>query len=232
MDVFSTRNNAAYRPEQAENVMYKSVQAWKKPKNIDPILSNLNAQNTIISNLEKAANGQVGSFDVHLKTANAYRNDEAANSPIHGKSSTFGFADIVDIINPLQHIPLVNMAYRGITGDEIHPISQIIGGALYGGAVGAITGTANAITKVQTGKDIGDTALEFAGLGRERTPPTPEAQLNMIVDRLNNETPLEDLPGTAIAFANLAESQGQPAKYEHVQILEERTAGLEKFKRN
>lgn len=52
----------------------------------------------------------------------------------------FGFADIIDMVNPLQHIPLVNIAYRKITGDDIKPISAIVGGGVYGGAVGAASG--------------------------------------------------------------------------------------------
>jgi len=52
----------------------------------------------------------------------------------------FGFGDIIDMVNPLQHIPLVSFAYRKITGDHIKPISTIIGGGIYGGAAGAAGG--------------------------------------------------------------------------------------------
>ncbi len=55
-----------------------------------------------------------------------------------GKDNSFGFSDIVDMVNPLQHIPVVNNFYRSMTGDTIGAIAQIIGGAIFGGPVGAL----------------------------------------------------------------------------------------------
>lgn len=80
--------------------------------------------------------------------------DVTSSSKIQSDGS-FGFLDLVDMVNPLQHIPLVNMIYRGLTGDEIKPISQIIGGAAFGGPLGAAGGIASAIVKNETGKDLG-----------------------------------------------------------------------------
>ncbi|MEQ8427368.1 MAG: hypothetical protein RLT87_12835 [Gammaproteobacteria bacterium] len=54
-----------------------------------------------------------------------------------------GFADLLDIINPLQHIPLVGSIYRHITGDEIKPVMKIAGGALFGGPLGAAISVAS-----------------------------------------------------------------------------------------
>jgi hypothetical protein len=51
----------------------------------------------------------------------------------------FTFGDIIDIINPLQHIPIVNSIYRKISGDTIAPAMEIAGGALFGGPIGAFT---------------------------------------------------------------------------------------------
>ena len=48
----------------------------------------------------------------------------------------FGFWDLVDVVNPLQHIPVVNWAYRGLTGDTIQPPARIAGAGLYGGPIG------------------------------------------------------------------------------------------------
>jgi hypothetical protein len=44
--------------------------------------------------------------------------------------------DVIDVVNPLQHIPLVSTVYRWLTGDTISPAAELAGGALYGGAVG------------------------------------------------------------------------------------------------
>jgi len=43
-----------------------------------------------------------------------------------GPDRQFGWDDFADLVNPLQHIPLVNIAYRAMTGDEIHGAAQLI----------------------------------------------------------------------------------------------------------
>ena len=73
----------------------------------------------------------------------------------------FSFFDLLDIINPFQHIPLVNIAYRALTGDEIKPMSQIVGGAVFGGPLGAAGGLVNAVIEEETGGDIVENALSL-----------------------------------------------------------------------
>jgi len=77
-----------------------------------------------------------------------------------GSTTSFSFSDLLDLINPLEHIPLVSSAYRAISGDSIHPLSQIAGDIMYGavlGAPSAIIGGAGAIVdrviQAQTGKN-------------------------------------------------------------------------------
>jgi hypothetical protein len=48
----------------------------------------------------------------------------------------FTFDDVIDVINPLQHIPIVSAVYRWLTGDKISPAAELAGGALFGGAIG------------------------------------------------------------------------------------------------
>jgi hypothetical protein len=43
-----------------------------------------------------------------------------------GPDRTFGFDDFLDLINPLQHIPLISVGYRALTGDEIHGAARLI----------------------------------------------------------------------------------------------------------
>jgi hypothetical protein len=42
-----------------------------------------------------------------------------------GPDRQFGFDDFLDIVNPLQHIPLVNVAYRALSGDEIYGAARL-----------------------------------------------------------------------------------------------------------
>ncbi len=49
----------------------------------------------------------------------------------------FTFGNLLDIVNPLHHIPIVGMIYRKLTGDTIAPVMQIVGDGLFGGPLGA-----------------------------------------------------------------------------------------------
>ncbi len=66
----------------------------------------------------------------------------------------FSFNDFLDMINPLQHLPVVSTLYREMTGDEIDPASRIVGGALYGGPIGAGISVAEAVLEQATGDDL------------------------------------------------------------------------------
>ncbi len=73
------------------------------------------------------------------------------------------FSTLLDIINPLQHIPLVSSLYREITGDEISPAARILGGGLFGGPIGLATASANAVFEQASGDDIlGHTLAAFS----------------------------------------------------------------------
>jgi hypothetical protein len=90
------------------------------------------------------------------------------------ESKQFGFLDfiktIIDVINPLQHIPVVSTLYRSLTGDEINPAARIIGDTLYGGPVGTAVALADVVVEETTGKDIGQTVMALAtGDGQKKS---------------------------------------------------------------
>jgi hypothetical protein len=72
--------------------------------------------------------------------------DSADNTPYDttGDAGNF-FSTLLDIINPLQHIPLVSNIYREFTGDEIEPAARLVGGAVFGGPIGFASTTANVL---------------------------------------------------------------------------------------
>jgi len=43
-----------------------------------------------------------------------------------GPDREFGWDDFADLVNPLQHIPLVNIAYRAISGDKIYGAASLL----------------------------------------------------------------------------------------------------------
>jgi hypothetical protein len=72
------------------------------------------------------------------------------------EKETFAFRDFIDILNPLQHIPIVATVYRNLTDDKIGVAPRVIGGALWGRIGGFVGGVVNAVMDWFTGKDVGD----------------------------------------------------------------------------
>jgi len=68
----------------------------------------------------------------------------------------FSFDDILDTLNPLQHIPVVSSLYREITGDTISPQARVAGGALYGGPIGLVASVFDAAVASVSGADVGE----------------------------------------------------------------------------
>jgi hypothetical protein len=73
------------------------------------------------------------------------------------ESSFFG--QILDIVNPLQHIPLISNLYRNLTGDKIDAFAHIAGGAIFGGPLGAAGAAASEIVKAGLNGETTQTAF-------------------------------------------------------------------------
>ena len=76
------------------------------------------------------------------------------------KEQAFGVGDMIDMVNPLHHLPLIGPLYRGITGDEINPAGRVIGGSVFGGILGGATSMANIISEEETGRDLPGLVLD------------------------------------------------------------------------
>lgn len=73
---------------------------------------------------------------------------------------SFSFKDLLDIVNPLQHLPVVGSIYRYLTGDEPSVGTRIIGDGLYGGPIGfGVSVASNALLTSADGKDLGERVL-------------------------------------------------------------------------
>ncbi|MCS5600183.1 MAG: hypothetical protein NZ707_10600, partial [Rhodospirillales bacterium] len=86
------------------------------------------------------------------------------NNGLFGKDG-FTFFDFLDIINPLQHIPVISTIYRSITGDQIDPGSRIAGATLFGGPLGGALASMDVAIKHQTGLDIVEHSVAFFTAG-------------------------------------------------------------------
>ena len=73
----------------------------------------------------------------------------------------FEFSDVLDVINPLQHIPGVGMLYRSLTGDELGNGARVVGGGLFGGVFGLAGAAIDAVVDAVSGEDTGAHVMAF-----------------------------------------------------------------------
>lgn len=96
----------------------------------------------------------------------------ASSKTSDGKSDDldFSFDDLIDIVNPLQHLPVVGTLYRAITHDTIKTPEKIAGDTLYGGLWGFVGSVADTAFQAITGKNFGDTVLALLTGNRDEKP--------------------------------------------------------------
>jgi len=92
----------------------------------------------------------------HLDTSR-----EKGKTHLDDPPQDFTFDDFLDIINPLQHLPIVSFIYRAITGDKIKPAMRILGDIGYGGPTGFMSSCAEVLFEAIFGDDVGGTAISL-----------------------------------------------------------------------
>lgn len=78
------------------------------------------------------------------------------------------FGDLLDLVNPLQHIPGVGHVYRALTGDTIKPAVRVAGSMLFGGPVGMLLGAGGAVAERMLGDPIARVADSVLGTNSAR----------------------------------------------------------------
>jgi hypothetical protein len=73
----------------------------------------------------------------------------------------FGFRDLIDIVNPLQHLPIIGSIYRWMTGDRPGEAAQMAGDALYGGPIGIGVSLLSASLQDEQGHDLGERVIAY-----------------------------------------------------------------------
>lgn len=100
------------------------------------------------------------------------------------------FGDLLDAVNPLQHLPGVSQVYRHATGDEIGLPARLAGGFLFGGPIGLLGSAAMAAFEAMTGDDPLGHLVTLAEGGAEETKAPAK-------DVPSNAPPLPFLAGAA-----------------------------------
>lgn len=86
-------------------------------------------------------------------------------------------ADVLDVINPLQHIPFVSTLYREMTGDTISAAAKIAGGTLLGGPIGLVAAVFDTIFEAETGHGVvGSVVASLTGESKAATTQLASAQ--------------------------------------------------------
>lgn len=96
------------------------------------------------------------------------------------------FWDVLDVINPLQHIPVVNKIYQAVTGDTIGTPAKVAGSALFFGPIGMAVAAVDAVVEHETGKDLADNVVSLFtgnGEGKNVIPPAEDDPFTVTAPR-------------------------------------------------
>ena len=108
------------------------------------------------------------------------------------------FHHLLDVVNPLQHLPVIGTIYRAITGEHIGAVEKIAGDTLYGGLWGAVSSVADVAFEGVTGKSVEDTVLGWL----KGDPNTGVAKISVPTIQVAQSLPSSDtpaLPSTSVA---------------------------------
>lgn len=91
---------------------------------------------------------------------NSPSKDNATRESFWG-SDGFTFGDLLDAVNPLQHIPVVSTIYRHLTGDDRSVGAKVLGGSLFGGMPGLVASFFDSVVEEGTGYGVEDHAKKI-----------------------------------------------------------------------
>lgn len=139
----------------------------------------------------------------------------AGADPTGGKEfKAFGddgltFWDMVDVVNPLQHIPLVSTLYRDMTNDTLDPAPRVMGGTLFMGPIGLVASVANVMVEHNTGKDMGGHVMAYF---RDDAQPlsTTTAAASPAAAGTDGTDPVSQWAAEQTAFYRAGDDAGDP----------------------
>jgi hypothetical protein len=114
--------------------------------------------------------------DVEIQSSSEPGRRERGRGP-EVQEADLTFEDVLDIINPLQHLPIISQIYRAVSGDEIKGFAEVAGSALFGGPLGVISGAFNAMFEDETGHSPTTMVAGLFGIDIGNKPATLETQL-------------------------------------------------------
>ena len=126
---------------------------------------------------------------VAAPASGAAANPDATNQDPTKPHESF-FHHLLDVVNPLQHLPVIGTIYRAITGEHIGAVERIAGDTLYGGLWGAVSSIADEAIEGITGKSLEDTVLAwFKSDTPNRVASITAPQINASPSLPSSDTP-------------------------------------------
>ena len=113
------------------------------------------------------------------------------------------FHHLLDVVNPLQHLPVIGTIYRAITGEHIGPVEKIAGDALYGGLWGAVSSVADVALEQITGKSAEDTVMGWL----KGSSDTEVAKITAPTITVAQSLPSSDTPALPSQPTSMASAQ-------------------------
>lgn len=123
----------------------------------------------------------------------------------------FGLKDVLDVVNPLQHIPGISDLYQTLTGDRPSKMAQVLGGFMYGGISGGLLAHAETLYESATNEtpaaSIKNALLnkKDEALAAAATPPVETTAAP--ISAATPKTFINALPGNAAALVQASPSQ-------------------------
>lgn len=113
------------------------------------------------------------------------------------------FHHLLDVVNPLQHLPIIGTIYRAITGEKLDAVEKIAGDTLYGGLWGAVSSIADVAFEGLTGKSFEDTAIAlFKSDDKTRVASTKVIAPTIAANVSLPSADLPSLPSSSVLAAN------------------------------
>jgi hypothetical protein len=113
------------------------------------------------------------------------------------------FHHLLDVVNPLQHLPVIGTIYRAITGEHIGPVEKIAGDTLYGGLWGAVSSVADVAFEGLTGKSAEDTVISwFKGDSSPQVAKITAPNIQVAQSLPSSDTPALPSSDTASSVAS------------------------------
>jgi hypothetical protein len=118
------------------------------------------------------------------------------------------FHHLWNVVNPLQHVPVIGTIYRAITGEHLDPVEKIAGDTLYGGIWGAVSSVADVAFEGLTGKSFEDTAIALFNGGSHTRLAAAKVTAPTITADISLSSELPALPSATTVSANAPAASG------------------------